>query len=84
MFGQISQVELSKTVSARTQRRGRKDHQETSSDIHLSGNYSNRHAGEWHLMRDISHREQRQMPLIQIRSYDIQTLLTTSTQYITQ
>lgn len=49
-FGQISQVEPSKAVSAHTQRRGRKDHLETRSGIRLSVNYSNKHAGEWHLM----------------------------------
>lgn len=82
-FGQISQVEPSKTVSACTQRRGRKDHQETRSDIHLSVNYSNKHAGEWHLILDISQWEQWRMPLIQISRYDIQTLLKTNIQYIT-
>lgn len=53
-FEQISQVEPSKTVSACTQRRGRKDHLETRDDIRLSVNYSNKHAGEWHLILDVS------------------------------
>lgn len=44
-FGQISQVEPSKALSACTQRHGRKDHLETRSDIRLSVNYSNKHAG---------------------------------------
>ena len=53
-FGQISQVEPSKAVSARTRRLGREDHLETSGDIRLSVNYSNKHAGEWHLILDVS------------------------------
>ena len=53
-FGQISQVEPSKAVSARTRRCGRKDHLETSCDIRLSVNYSNKHAREWHLILDVS------------------------------
>lgn len=53
-FGQISQVEPSKAVSACTQRRGSKDHLETSDDIRLSVNYSNKHAREWHLTLDVS------------------------------
>lgn len=53
-FGQISQVEPSKAVSACTQRRGGKDHLETSGDIRLSVNYSNKHAREWHLTLDVS------------------------------
>ena len=53
-FGQISQVEPSKAVSARTRRCGRKDHLETSCDICLSVNYSNKHAREWHLILDVS------------------------------
>lgn len=81
-FGQISQVEPSKAVSARTQRRGRKDHLETRNDIRLSVNYSNKHAGEWHLILDVSLWEQWWMPLNQTRSYDIQILLKTNTPYI--
>lgn len=83
-FGQISQVEPSKTLSARTHRRGREDHQETRSDIHLSVNYSNKHAGEWHLLLDISQWEPWWMTLIQIRRYDIQTPLKTNIQYVTR
>lgn len=53
-FGQISQVETSKAVSACTQRRGSKDHLETSDDIRLSVNYSNKRAREWHFTLDVS------------------------------
>lgn len=81
-FGQISQVEPSKAVSACTQRRGRKDHLETRNDIRLSVNYSNKHAGEWHLILDVSQWEQWWMPLVQTRSYDIQTLLKTNIAHI--
>lgn len=44
-FGQISQVEPSKAVSACTVRHGGEDHLETSGDTRLSVNYSNKHAG---------------------------------------
>lgn len=81
-FGQISQVEPSKAVSACKRRRSRKDHLETSDDIRLSVNYSNKHAREWHLILDVSQWEQWWMPLIQTRSYDIQTPLKTNTAYI--
>lgn len=63
-------------------RRGRKDHLETRNDIRLSVNYSNKHAGEWHLMLDVSQRERRRMPLIQTGRYDIQTLVKTNMAHI--
>lgn len=47
-------MEPSKAVSARTARRGGKDHLETSGDTRLSVNYSNKHGGEWHLTHDVS------------------------------
>lgn len=72
-FGQISQVEPSKALSARTRRRGRKDHLETRTDIRLSGNYSNKHGGEWHLILDVSQWEKWWMPLIQTKSDNTQT-----------
>lgn len=72
-FGQISQVEPSKALLVCTQKHGRKDHLETRSDICLSVNYSNKHAGEWHLLLDVSQRNWCWMLPVQTCSFNTQT-----------
>lgn len=54
IWANLSGGAIKSNVGLYTRRRGRKDHLETSDDIRLSVNYSNKHAGEWHLVLDVS------------------------------